>query len=87
MTTLTLLAALVIFTVGAIVGFVICAIAKRERIDELEEVCAEAYQVVGCLLYDLGDFGSDRAEKILDNLSQMRMVHDDVLPWESREER
>lgn len=55
----------------------------KERIQELEEVCGEAYQVVGCLLDDLGDFNSDRAEKILDNLSLARMKHKDVLPWES----
>ncbi len=46
-------------------------------------VCAEAYQVVGSMLSDLGQFETDRAEKILDNLSQARMVHDDVLPWPS----
>ena len=50
---------------------------------EAAEVCAEAYQVVGSLLSDLGQFDTERADKILDNLSQHRKVHDDVLPWPS----
>lgn len=56
--------------------------AERER-DEAQQVCAEAYQVVGSMLSDLGQFQTARAEKVLDNLSQHRMVHDDVLPWPS----
>lgn len=52
-------------------------------VDAMRQVCAEAYQVVGSLLSDLGAFETPKAEKILDNLSQMRMVHDDVLPWPS----
>lgn len=48
---------------------------------EAAEVCGEAYQVVGSLLSDLGIFETERARKILDNLSQHRMVHRDVLPW------
>lgn len=54
---------------------------------EAEQVCAEAYQVVGSLLSDLGKFDTDEAEKILDNLSQAKMVHKDVLPWPSYEPR
>jgi hypothetical protein len=50
---------------------------------EAEQVCAEAYQVVGSLLSDLGKFDTDEAEKILDNLSQAKLVHKDVLPWPS----
>jgi hypothetical protein len=56
--------------------------ARRER-DEAQKVCAEAYQVVGSMLNDLGQFDTERAEKVLDNLSEHRMVHDDVLPWPS----
>lgn len=52
-------------------------------IPDAERLLAEAYQVVGLLLSDLGQFESDHAEKILDNLSQMRVVHEDVLPWPS----
>lgn len=67
--------------------------AQASAVDELEELrllCAEAYQVVGSLLYDVGAFddahaqrvfNSTHAQKILDNLSQARRVHTDVLPW------
>lgn len=53
---------------------------KRER-DEAQQVCAEAYQVVGVLLDDTGQFDTEHGTKILDNLSEHRPVHDDVLPW------
>lgn len=55
----------------------------QQEPSEAEMVCAEAYQVVGCLLSDLGLFETEPARKILDNLSEARMVHQDVLPWES----
>lgn len=48
-----------------------------------EAVCAEAYQVVGHLLDDLGQFDTERGGKILDNLNEARLVHKDVLPWRS----
>lgn len=57
---------------------------RSSRIDELEQLLAEAYQVVGVLLSDTDQFNTDHGTKILDNLSQMRPVHGDVLPWESR---
>lgn len=61
-----------------------CVEADRQRRQsEAEEVCDEAYQVVGALLDDLGMFETDEAKKILDNLSQARIVHKDVLPWKS----
>lgn len=50
---------------------------------EAELVCYEAYQVVGSLLSDLDKFDTPEAEKILDNLSQAKLVHKDVLPWAS----
>ena len=56
----------------------------RRRIfgpSEAELVCWEAYQVVGDLLYKAGLFDTDQADKILDNLAECRLVHDDVLPW------
>lgn len=62
--------------------------SRQQALEELEQaqmVLGEAYQVVGSMLSDLGQFETDRAEHILDNLSQMRMVHDDVLPWPSFE--
>lgn len=57
--------------------------AIRSALDEMGQVCAEAYQVVGVLLNDLGIFETERADKILDNLSEARLVHQDVLPWAS----
>jgi hypothetical protein len=55
--------------------------AEQAEPSEAELVCAEAYQVVGCLLDQLGLFESEQGQKILDNLSEARMVHQDVLPW------
>ena len=49
--------------------------------DGPEAVCAEAYQIVGLLFHMLGMFDQERSAKILDNLSQARRVHKDVLPW------
>lgn len=51
------------------------------RISELKRICAESYQVVGVLADDCGRFGTREVDKALDNLSQMRPVHDDVLPF------
>lgn len=48
---------------------------------QASQVCAEAYQVVGSLLSDLGQFETEQAKKVLDNLSNVSMVHKDVLPW------
>ncbi|ENQ1546043.1 hypothetical protein ACEOHC_003854 [Salmonella enterica] len=53
----------------------------RLRIDELETLCAEAYQVVGSLACMADVFETEGVEKILDNLSEARLVHDDVLPF------
>jgi hypothetical protein len=50
---------------------------------EAELVCCEAYQVVGSLLSDLGVFDSPEGQKVLDNLSEARLVHKDILPWPS----
>lgn len=58
----------------------------RGDAEEAQAVCAQAYQVVGVLLDDLGQFNSVRATKMLDNLAEFRVVHDDVLPWESARE-
>lgn len=51
------------------------------QVQEAERVCGEAYQVVGVLLQDLGIFDTERATKVLDNLSAAEQVHKDVLPW------
>lgn len=59
--------------------------ALRAERDQAQMVCAEAYQVVGSMLDDLGQFNTVRAGKVLDNLAEHRMLHDDVLPWPSFE--
>ena len=62
-------------------------IRRQERPhSEAALVCYEAYQVVGSLLSDLGKFGTPEGDKILDNLSQARRIHLDVLPWASYEQ-
>ena len=47
----------------------------EKRLDDAEQVCAEAYQLVG----SLGDKVPD-AEKWLDNLAAFKLVHKDLLP-------
>lgn len=49
--------------------------------DYLSTVCAEAYQVVGVMADALGVFGDAAVQKVLDNLSQQKLVHRDVLPF------
>ena len=49
--------------------------------DGLPTVCAEAYQVVGVMADALGVFGDAAVQKVLDNLSQQKLVHRDVLPF------
>lgn len=49
--------------------------------DELLTVCAEAYQVVGAMAEALGVFDSTEVQKVMDNLSQQKLVHADVLPF------
>ena len=62
-------------------------IAERLKYPEAALVCAETYQAVGSMLSDLGQFDAPHGEKLLDNLSEHRLVHDDVLPWPSFEDR
>ncbi|HHU1604599.1 TPA: dATP/dGTP pyrophosphohydrolase domain-containing protein [Escherichia coli] len=49
--------------------------------DGLSTVCAEAYQVVGVMADALGVFGDAAVQNVLDNLSQQKLVHRDVLPF------
>ncbi len=49
--------------------------------DGLSTVCAEAYQIVGVMADALGVFGDAAVQKVLDNLSQQKLVHRDVLPF------
>jgi len=57
------------------------------RIQELERICAEAYQVIGILADEAGRFNDPAVTKVLDNLSEQALVHDDVLPFPSCEAR
>lgn len=49
--------------------------------DEAEIVCAQCYQVIGYLADQLGVFDHPAVIKALDNASQARLVHEDVLPF------
>ena len=54
---------------------------QRSSIADLERICAESYQVVGWLASECGLFDHEQVIKALDNLSEQRLVHDDVLPF------
>jgi len=71
---------------AAFIGAAALSQPAAQEIDELKTICAETYQVVGSLASDLGIFGSClQLGKVLDNLSQQKRVHNDVLPWPSFE--
>lgn len=56
----------------------------RERVDELETVCAELYQVVGVLACKHDDcFEHPDVQKALDNASDHALKHKDLLPFPS----
>jgi len=54
---------------------------QRSSFADLERICAESYQVVGWLASECGLFDHEQVIKALDNLSEQRLVHDDVLPF------
>ena len=57
-------------------------IAELEaQIDELKTICAETYQVVGFLSDELGIFDDEEVIKVLDNLSQQKLIHTKILPF------
>ena len=56
-------------------------IALLDRIDELQTVCAETYQVVGLLSAEAGRFSTTEVKRALDNLSQQSLMHKNVLPF------
>lgn len=49
--------------------------------DDLYTVCADAYQVFGVMADALGIFDDVAVQKVMDNLSQQKLVHSDVLPF------
>ena len=55
----------------------------RARVEELEIICSESYQVVGNLSCEHKVFCHKKTTKALDNLSQQKRVHHDVLPYQS----
>lgn len=52
-----------------------------DRLKHAEAVCAEAYVLCGEMLDLLGLFGTEKGDMLLDNLSEARMVHDNIIPW------
>lgn len=50
------------------------------RNKDLERVCAELYQVIGALADEAGLFDHPDVIRALDQASQARIVHDDLLP-------
>lgn len=58
-----------------------CDANGMRRIAELEMVCAELYQVIGSLSSYAGLFEHPDVQRALDNASQAKLVHADLLPW------
>jgi hypothetical protein len=55
------------------------AVAQRESVLGLEQVCGETYQLLGAVLCDHPNL-IPKAAKWLDNLSNGRVIHADLLP-------
>jgi len=62
-------------------GFTIGPESITPEVDELKNILAESYQVIGYLASECDLFDDPQVLKALDNTSQQRMVHDDVLPF------
>ncbi len=58
---------------------------NTRRIDELERICAELYQVIGVLAYYAGVSGHIDVNRAMDNASRHRLVHRDLLPWPTKD--
>ncbi len=56
----------------------------QERIEELERLLAEAYQVVSILAEDAGRWSDADVQKVMDNLAEGKFIHEDVLPFKSK---
>lgn len=59
----------------------IASATAEGRIAELEQVCAELYQVIGSLADHANCFDHPDVQRALDNASQARLIHRDLLPW------
>lgn len=73
------------YTAEQMLDYARAALAARQADESPQavEVCAEVYQIIAILLQQVGQFDSPRGQKVLDNLSQHRLVHTDLLPWEA----
>lgn len=57
-------------------------VSNRDELPEdVSTVLAESYQVVGVMAEALGIFDDAAVQKVMDNLSQQKLVHSDVLPF------
>ena len=52
-----------------------------DRVAELETICAELHVVIGALAADAGVYDHPEVARALDNASECRLVHKDLLPW------
>ena len=60
---------------------------NAKEADEKQELLRQLYQIVGSMLSDMGLFESERGQKLLDNIYAERVLHDDLLPWPSFEDK
>lgn len=54
---------------------------NNSRIEELEILCAEAYIVIGYLAERCGVFDNELVVKVMDNLSEHKVIHEDIIPF------
>ena len=52
-----------------------------DRVAELETICAELHVIIGALAAEAGVYDHPEVSKALDNASECRLVHKDLLPW------
>lgn len=52
------------------------------EIEILRRICAEAYQCVGYLAEECRATDDSHVIKLMDNLSRMKLVHEDLLPFQ-----
>ena len=57
----------------------------KQKIDQLQRIIAECYQVIGVLADECDRSGDPAVIKALDNASQSELIHDDVLPFPSKQ--
>ncbi|BBD37530.1 hypothetical protein Amn_24100 [Aminobacter sp. Y103A] len=55
--------------------------SDAERIEELEAMSGQAYQVIGWLLSECGLFETAEGQRVLDYFSEEGRYDDNFLPW------